>query len=260
MSQIANIYRYIIKNNPPFLIPFRLFLALFYQIYKRLIKKPIVKKLFNGKKIWLFPDNPVSSAFIYSAFPDQEEIIALRKFACPNTVFIDIGANVGAYSILMADIVKATYAFEAHPETAKYCQMNFKLNGISEQQVITMAVSDNNEPKHFSNGGGGCPLNAIGQQSAHSITVPSTTLDDFMLKQPFSKDQRFLIKIDVEGFEYEVFEGAKHFLKNSNVVGIVFETFSNKNNDIVNLLQGFGFSLTQISAHNVLAVREPHAI
>jgi FkbM family methyltransferase len=260
MSQIANIYRYIINNNPPYQILPRLFLALCYQLYKRLIKKPIVKKLFNGKKIWLFPDNPISSAFIYSAFPDQAEILALRKFACPNTIFMDIGANVGAYSILMADRVKAIYAFEAHPETAKYCQMNFKLNGISEQQVITMAVSDNNEPTHFSNGGGGCPLNAIGQPSADTITVPSTTLDEFMLKQQFSKDQRFLLKIDVEGFEYEVFEGAKNFLKNSNVVGMIFETFSNKNNDIVKLLQKLGFSLTQISAHNVLAVREPHVI
>lgn len=255
MKQILHIFDYILKNNPPILVPYRLLLACLYQGYKRLCKTIISKKLFNGKKIFLYPNNRVSSGFVYASYPDQSEVTALRRMADEDSVFLDIGANIGAYSILLMDKVKALYAFEAHPHTAALCKMNFLLNGLPENQVITKAVGNSNQPLYFSNLSDGDPLNTIVQKSQHAIEVPCVTLDEFIAKNHFSEQTNFLLKIDVEGFEHQVLQGAIHFLTHYNVKGILLETFSAEHQAIQKWLAQLGFKMKMLSKHNLLAYR-----
>jgi len=250
------VLRYICQHNPWYKVPGRLLLALLYQCYKRLTKGIVTLTLFNGKKIFLFPANPICSAFVYTAIPDYAEIQALRKLADNETVFIDVGANVGSYSLLLLDKVKAVHAFEAHPETAQYCKLNFLLNGIDESQVHCQAISHNEEPKYFSNAMAACPTNRVVTNSTDAIKVPATTLDLFVQQQQFEPNTNFLLKIDVEGFEYEVFQGAKQFLSQFPVRGIIFEGFSAKNQAILDLLQQFGFQTHYISENNLFAYPE----
>lgn len=237
------------------MVPYRLFLAFFYQGYKRLVKTTFSKRLFNGQKIFLFPNNRISSGFVYASHPDKLEINALREIADKHSVFLDIGANIGAYSVLLMDKVKKLYAFEAHPETAKLCKMNFLLNGLSEDQVISSAVSNSNEPLYFSNLNDGDPLNTIVEKNQHAIEVPSTTLDQFMQKNTFDADTNFLLKIDVEGFEHQVLQGATQFLKQFAVKAILLETFSDEQSTIQQQLAALGFKMKMISKHNLLAYR-----
>lgn len=255
MKQIFHIFDYIIKNNSPLAVPYRLLLAFFYQGYKRLMKTTFSKRLFNGQKIFLYPNNRISSGFVYASHPDKLEIKALREIADQHSVFLDIGANIGAYSVLLMDKVKKLYAFEAHPETAKLCKMNFLLNGLPEDQVITSAVSNSNQPLYFSNLNDGDPLNTIVEKNQHAIEVPSTTLDQFMQNQRFDADTNFLLKIDVEGFEHQVLQGAAHFLKHFAVKAILLETFSDEQSAIQQQLEALGFKMKMISKHNLLAYR-----
>jgi len=255
MKHILHIFRYIIDNNHPLAVPYRLALAFFYQGYKRLVKTIFSKKLFNGQKIFLYPNNRISSAFVYASHPDKLEIAALRNLADKNSVFFDIGANIGAYSVLLMDKVKSLYAFEAHPHTANLCKMNFLLNGLSENQVIGSAVSDSNQPLYFSNLSDGDPLNTIVEKNQQAIQVPSTTLDQFIQQHTFSPDTNFLLKIDVEGFEHQVLQGAKDFLTNQNVKAILLETFSTEHQGIQDWLATLGFKMKMLSKHNMLAYR-----
>ncbi|MGD9591132.1 MAG: FkbM family methyltransferase [Candidatus Berkiella sp.] len=203
----------------------------------------------------MFPKNPVSSALVYAAIPDRAEILTLRNYATPDTIFLDIGANVGVYSLFLADCVKEVFAFEPHPETAKCCKMNFALNGISEKNVLEMAISDNDEPKYFSNKSAASPINHIVNKNDSAIVVLSTTLDQFIQSQALVKGTPFILKVDVEGFEFEVFNGAKCFLKDHNIKAIIFENFSEKINDIIQLLQTYGFVINPIGDNNLLAVK-----
>lgn len=74
-----------------------------FQIFKRLTKTVISKKIFNGKRIFLFPDCNVSSMYAYTDIPDKEEIAILRNLISKNDIndkkkkiiFLDIGANIG---------------------------------------------------------------------------------------------------------------------------------------------------------------------
>ncbi len=251
MFQIAC---YIIKNNPWYKIPSRFLYAFLYQCYKRTIKGIFTQKLFNGKKIFLFPQNPISSAFVYSAIPDKKEIEFLRKHSDNNTIFLDIGANIGAYSILLMDKVKKVYAFEAHPRTAQFCKMNFLLNEVEDLQVITAAVGQNSAPKYFTNLSAGDPVNKQIEQSQNAIMVPGITLDAFIKQQQFDENCNFVLKMDVEGFEHDVFAGAKEFFQRCAVRAIIFETFSEHMQHILDFLHSHGFHTELIGKHNMLAV------
>ncbi len=259
MNAILQVTRFIYQNNPWYELPWRFLSAFYYQCRKRMSGNIVVKNLFNGKKIFLFPGNPISSALIYSAIPDKDEVTLLRKFADSNTIFLDIGANIGSYSLMLLDKVKTVYAFEAHPITAKCCKMNFLLNNIHESHVLEVAISDNNSQKLFSNTPEACPVNSIVQSSENAITVKAMTLDQFIQEKAFAEDISFILKIDVEGFEHEVFNGAKTFLKNNRVKAIIFETFSSQMPQVLSLLHELGFSTQKIGGNNMLAIRDKYA-
>lgn len=260
MKNSLSIVKYIMNNNPWYQIPKRLLMAMGYQIYKRTTKGVLSKKLFNNQQILLFPNNPICSQFVYTAIPDKNEIFILRQFADSKTIFIDIGANVGAYSLLLMDKVQKVYAFEAHPATANFCKMNFLLNGQSVLQVIHAAVSENCEPKYFTNRKEGDPTNSLTGSKEEGILVNSITLDQFALDQNFMQDNNYVMKIDVEGFEHFVFQGAKEFLSRFTVRAIIFETFSEKNDQIMQLLHDLGYKTKMLGNNNMLASREPYAI
>ncbi|MBS0286851.1 MAG: FkbM family methyltransferase [Proteobacteria bacterium] len=256
MNAILQVSRYIYQHNPWYSVPFKFVQAFVYQLRKRFVQHLSTKKLFNGYKSYLFAHNPITSALVYTDIPDKTEIYALRKFADSETIFLDIGANVGLYCLFLADIVKDFYAFEAHPETAKCCKMNFALNNLNENRLIEMAVSNNNTPIYFSNKDKASPINHIVNSKEDAITVMATTLDQFVQSCDFNKETKFILKIDVEGHEYEVFEGAKAFLQHHAIKAIIFESFSVKNNEIIALLQALGFKTQPIGSNNILAFKQ----
>jgi FkbM family methyltransferase len=247
------IAKYIVQHNPVWLIPVRLFQAFFYQIYKRLFSRILVKKLFNGAQLYLFPNNPIASAFVYTTIPDKQEILNLRALADEKTIFIDVGANIGAYSLLLKDKVKAVYAFEAHPETAKLCRKNFALNHIEPHYVINMAVSSDLNPIMLTNHTGGDPTNHRAMNETHGIQVPATTLDHFIENSGFDEDLKYIIKVDVEGFEHEVLMGAQQSLANGKIKALVFENYSNKQIEILDQLKQLGYEISAVSQHNTFA-------
>lgn len=254
LKKIFSILQYIVINNAWYKVPYVLFFALSHQLCKRLFGIIYSRRLFNGKKIFIFPYSPISSAFIYSPFPDRNEILALRAMATQNTVFLDVGANIGAYSVLLMDKVRSVYAFEAHPYTAQLCKMNFLLNGSNESYVIEGAVGKDKNSQYFSNLPKGSPVNAK-TDDKNSIKVSGITLDSFFLQNNFSKEIEFIIKIDVEGFEYDVLYGAQELIKKQVVKGILLESFSNVLPLVREMLENGGFQLQTIGMHNLLAIR-----
>lgn len=255
MSALYHVAKYIIHNNPWYQIPGRFMLAMGYQCYKRLFRGIISKNLFNGKKILLFPNSPIASAFVYTACPDKQEILALRARANENTIFLDIGANIGSYGILLLDKVQAVYAFEAHPRTAQLCKMNFLLNQVDTSHVLSCALSDVTGVKYFSDLPAGSPVNAVRLESTGAISVPSMTLDQFMQEKQFPKACNFILKVDVEGFELEVLQGASDFLRDHPNTPILFEHFEGEENKAMNFLKQRGYTFKRISPNNVLAER-----
>lgn len=253
---MLGILKYIWNKNSGLSKVKYLLMGFIFQAFKRLTKSIISKTIFNGKKIFLYPNCNVSSMYAYTNIPDKEEISILRNLVSKNggskTVFLDIGANIGSYSVSMMDICDEVIAFEPHPYTSKRCKMNFLLNDVDESSVKQLALSNEIGTIRFSDYGGSSTVNHIVESGG--IEVEVSTLDKFIFNNNFSKEDEFIIKVDVEGFEEQVFKGGKEFLANYNIKGIVFECFSK--DGVFDILEEYGFSnIEKLSENNYFATK-----
>ena len=128
----------------------------------------------------------------------------------PNTVFYDVGAHVGFYSLLASALVGSgkVFAFEPVPRNLVYLREHLALNHVTNVEVLPVAVSDKTgmAPFHMEQTGFmGC------LSSEGSITVPTATLDSLV------QDGRIpppdYIKMDIEGAELLALQGANETLR-----------------------------------------------
>jgi hypothetical protein len=80
----------------------RLVLFFGWQFWKRAVRQPIVVGLFNGLRFRAYPDCHMSSALMYTRIPDSSDILYLRAHMGQGTL-MDVGANVGLVTLLLAD-------------------------------------------------------------------------------------------------------------------------------------------------------------
>lgn len=175
---------------------------------------------------------------IYYYGPDAFEYTSLFDRLAPKcNSFFDIGANIGYYSFLAERCgVKDVYSFEPSPDAIFYLQKNAELNESKNIRIFQLALSNSNESISFHkvkslkykylkhNLGGVSGVNPIGKESER-ITVQSITLDDFVNKNMIG--QLDLIKIDTEGTEDKILQGAAHTIANHRPI-IICETLYKK--------------------------------
>jgi FkbM family methyltransferase len=129
---------------------------------------------------------------------------------------LDIGANVGFFSLLAARHVGVdgrVIAFEPMPETRARLRRNVTLNGVSNVEVRTVAVTDQPGDVQFFLGpdehSGIASLRPLGAKSAGAQKVFGTTLDSILPEGT----PVHLIKLDVEGAEAKALRGMQRILE-----------------------------------------------
>lgn len=136
----------------------------------------------------------------------------LRGHLTPADVFVDIGANIGFFTVIAAHRGASVHAFEPDPMNYQRLVRNVKLNGFSETQVKTYPCALGGESGYavlhrpLSDNYGMASI--VGAPAPDGIRVPLRRLDDVL--KPFPS--RCVIKIDVEGAELQVLDGAESFL------------------------------------------------
>jgi FkbM family methyltransferase len=141
-----------------------------------------------------------------------------------NGIMLDIGANIGAIAIpvskLRSDI--ETFGVEAAPWIFDYLQWNVEANGLDNVKIINKAVSnlggefvDFFSPKDKFGKGSFVPV-----FTSEAVRVETISLDDWCKEQKKVVD---FIKLDVEGFEYKIFEGGSSLLNRESGPDILFE-------------------------------------
>jgi FkbM family methyltransferase len=149
---------------------------------------------------------------------NPDEYLAFRDALRPGMVALDVGANVGAYSMLLgqwAGPSGAVFAFEPAPDAFRGLVGHVRLNALtSVVSPIASAVGETVTTAPFlvagSVGEGRLASERDGQ--AAGIAVPVTTIDEFCARQRIVPD---FIKIDVEGSELAVLRGARETIRAS---------------------------------------------
>jgi FkbM family methyltransferase len=213
----------------------RLLMFVGWQLWKRLVRLPVVVPVFNGLRFVAYPDCQVSSGFVYYRIPDYREIAFLRSHLNGGTL-VDVGANVGSVSILLADRVQHAFLFEPNPAAAARARENLAVNGLGFT-LCQVALSDSSGTVELEDSGGVSTTNrtVIGfQTSAPTRLVPRITFDEFLRTDfpPTSEGAPgsiTMVKIDVEGHENAVLRGMEHFLRQARPRLIMFEYLQRTN-------------------------------
>jgi FkbM family methyltransferase len=143
------------------------------------------------------------------------------------SVFIDVGANIGCFTLPVAKNLNAggrVIAIESSPSVFPYLKRNVTLNGLSNISLIQCAASNTDwqEVPFYEAPVDNFGMGSLGAQF-HDKPIPviTRTLDGILCEQRI--DRVDLIKVDVEGFEAAVFRGAEKLLNGPDAPLIVFE-------------------------------------
>lgn len=161
-----------------------------------------------------------------------------EKLVTSCDTFIDVGANTGYYSLLAAKVSRAkVFAFEPSAGPLHYLQKNVELNGLQNKiRVLPEALGSENGVLRFYavknakykslryNLGGVGSLQQIKKES-EVVNVQVVTLDEF--SRNLTDPGLVLMKIDTEGTEHTILQGAGQFISQHKPV-IICETLFNK--------------------------------
>jgi FkbM family methyltransferase len=171
----------------------------------------------------MFPDTPdVAYDFALRGSYERGIIEWALELMDSATIFVDIGAHVGTYSLAFAQRCAAVHSFECSPKTFNYLCANIALRDLHAQITphrYALGSKAGVVPYYeHSPDGGGNSCHGFGRTSK-TVDVEVRTLDSFHL------DNIGLIKIDVEGFEANVLKGAVETLPRNNYPRILFESW-----------------------------------
>ncbi|HEY1265364.1 MAG TPA: FkbM family methyltransferase [Terriglobales bacterium] len=218
-----------------------------WQLWKRIARSPVQVGLFNGMRFRAYPDCTVSSSAVYFRVPNYRHVEFIRRHVRGGTL-LDIGANVGLFTLLLADRVEHAILFEPNPLAAARARENMQLNRLN-CEVVEMAASDQGGEVIFENAGGASPVNrtVVGfSTSLPIITVQRQALDSFLAERRLAVPVS-VVKIDVEGHENSVLYGMRSCMREMRPL-IMFEYLARTNlRETFEIFAGAGYRVLAFS-------------
>lgn len=190
---------------------------LYWQARKRMGKQ-YMDVAYHGRILRIYADSQSgSAAWYFSGFQDYNETVFIRKYLRKGDGFLDVGANVGVYAILAAELVGETgrvYAYEPGIVASERLCENIAINSLTNVEVIRKALTDRSGSIKMDQSHGDCAASIVTNGESNqeiSEVVECTTLDDDLPNIPFA-----MAKLDIEGAEPLALKGAKEHLRKSN--------------------------------------------
>jgi FkbM family methyltransferase len=192
----------------------------YYQISKLFNPYPIVYAFTDKSKLIVEKGMTGATGNIYCGLHEFEDMAFLLHFLRPGDLFVDVGANVGSYTVLASGHVGSnTISIEPVPSTFKRLQNNLTINylgalvkthnlGIGSKQGTLKFTSNLDTVNHVATDSTGTDVIEVKVEALDNL------LDGF---------HPSLIKIDVEGFETEVLRGASEVLNDDTLKAIIIE-------------------------------------
>jgi FkbM family methyltransferase len=210
----------------------------------------VIVPLFNGLHFRAYPDCQVSSAVLYARIPNFKCLSFLRKHV-ERGVLLDIGANVGLISLLLADKIQHAILFEPNPAAAARARENLALNQLGFE-VQELALSDQPGLVEIENAGGvdSCNRTVVGfTTSLPTISVRRNTLDRFLEEHGVLPAPISAVKIDVEGHENSVLRGMLGLLGTHRPKLLMFEYLQRTNLvETIELFSRVGYRIIELKA------------
>lgn len=189
----------------------------------------------------------------------------------PKAIVFDIGHNTGDFTKTVFSVLNekiSVYAFEPNPyieseyrnhENVKICSVALSENESEGTLFVPTKIKEEKSSSHLSSLFNRPIFNELDNTYVQEVKVKITNLDSFCSLN--NVEHIDYLKIDTEGYELEVFKGAKELLKNKKItcgqfeIGSIFEEKGNYLvSDIINFLTQYGYScyLGEMTSNNLL--------
>jgi len=205
---------------------------------KARLARTLLKGIRGGREILVHASNgarfvvphlsePIAFHLLVDGCYEPETEAAILPSLSSGDVFVDVGANIGLFTVSAARAVGPrgrVLAFEPSPFVFPYLQKNVGLNELGNVETFDVALSDSGcdqvpfypaPPDHF--GMGALAPQFLGE----SCFVRATTLDDIVADKNVGSVA--VLKVDVEGHELAVFRGSRNVLQSPRSPIVVFE-------------------------------------
>lgn len=192
-----------------------------WQVGARLVPGPVAVEFVNGTRLLAEPGLTGATGNIYVGLHEFADMGFILHALRPDDLFVDVGANIGSYTILGAGAVGAhVIAFEPIDVAYGWLTRNIGLNSLGDRvEARRQAVGDRIGPIQMTVGGD--TVNHVLMQPAEgslSREVSAITLDAALAQRSPS-----FMKIDVEGFETAVVAGGGTTFANPRLQGVLME-------------------------------------
>lgn len=169
-------------------------------------------------------DDYLQQRIFFDGFYERPLVDWLKRSLRQSDVFWDVGANIGAISLVAARFCDRVVAFEPEPSALELLGTHVQVNRLANVTIVPCALGDRDTTATIHQG----PSSNLGMSSlmrqgneGPSATIKVAQADAFVSDQPWL--QPTVIKIDVEGAEHLVLRGAHNVLRSPALRAIVFE-------------------------------------
>ncbi len=210
-------------------------------------------RLSNGMIAWVLLGDEVSEGIRRRGSTEIESLQAITSNLTRESIFFDLGAHIGQYTLIASPLCRAVHSFEPVPETFELLKKNVAANALENVSANQCAVCDKCGEVIIYEGDlstiDRSSLSAPAAISGRSFTVSSVSLDFYAAKHGVVPS---LIKIDVEGAEIAVLRGASNLLREKHPMLIVEVDSTNQlrfgftADDLLSELKAFGYSLSPL--------------
>lgn len=178
----------------------------------------------NGARWILNPSDVVQSDIFWYGAKDRWDMYHLERILSPESVILDVGANVGYYSIHLASALGPdcqVLAFEPFPGNYRLLCEHIELNGLQKQIcAFPFGLSDRKRAGRMQMRSGNCgSANLNNERPDAGAVVTLTTLDEFWGEHDRSRLD--FVKIDVEGHEERVIRGGEETIRKTRPLVLI---------------------------------------
>lgn len=210
-----------------------------WQLVSRLSPGPIAVEFVSGTRLLVTAGMTGATGNIYVGLHELEPMAFVAHLLRPGDRFVDVGANVGSYTVLASAVAGATTtAFE--PIAAAHARLvdNVRLNGIADRvEARREGVAAERGTLRFSTHLDTMNRVRTDLAAGEGAEVPVVALDQVLAPGVTA------IKIDVEGYEEPVLRGATSTLRSPSLLAVVVETLGDQPDEgVQRLLTAAGFA------------------
>ena len=179
----------------------------------------------NGSVINVGLGDYLQQQIFFDGYYERPLVDWLKRTLTPDDVFWDVGANIGAISLVAARLCKQVVAFEPDPRSLVRLEQNVQANRLADIEIVAGALGvEGGSATLYQSANVNTGMTSLVPGRGEVVgkqTVKVLRADDLIAARPELAPT--VMKLDVEGAEHLVLSGAPHLLRSGRLRALVFE-------------------------------------